>query len=66
MKILSFMKKKDQMDIFVYYAKLMIKKPVKIGIFMMRKASSKWFYELFTNYDALNAHNIDLRRVPSD
>ena len=50
MKILSFMKKKDQMDIFVYYAKLMIKKPVKIGIFMMRKASSKWFYELFTNY----------------
>jgi hypothetical protein len=50
MKILSFMKKKDQMDIFVYYAKLMIEKPVKIGIFMIRKASSKWFYELFTNY----------------
>ena len=50
MKILSFMKKKDQMDIFVYYAKLTTKKPVKIGIFMMRKATSKWFYELFTNY----------------
>ena len=50
MKILSFMKKKDQMDIFVYYAKLMIEKTVKIGIFMIRKASSKWFYELFTNY----------------
>lgn len=50
MKILSFMKKKDEMDIFVYYAKLATKKPVKIGIFMMRKASSKWFYELFTNY----------------
>ena len=50
MKILSFMKKKDQMDIFVYYAKLTIKKPIKTGVFMVRRTASKWFYELFTNY----------------